>query len=348
MRRSSNFAVAAGIIAIAAAGTLRFVVVPGQSQLPADTDTTRSYEGTIATMLNAEALAAGDLDNAIVRDLPVTLERSTLVTDVADGNATVRETAGIFAPDGSPVLASDTTFVVDRRTMLGQGDRSGLLMGWPIDTEPRDYTGWSGDLQSEVTLTYTGQENFQGIEALVFTSDISGRIVDVETLSRFPSALPKFVLPMVAGALTLSPEAEAALPSLLSVLPDSVPLAYFLNSTTTYWVDPATGMVLDLDRTESRQVAFDVEGIPATPLADVYSISYQGTEASVAQTVADSNANSSKLATFGSTVPIALLVLALALFAFAARGGRKPSEPTAPPVAPNADPTSAEREHAHV
>lgn len=318
MRRTQLLAGTIGVLAIASAATLRFVVVPGQAQLPADTDTSRAYEGTIGVMLNAEALAAVDLANVMVRDLPISIERTTTVTDVADGNATVTESAVVSAPDGSPVLATDATYLVDRRTMEAQGDRAGLVIGWPIGTEQRDYTGWSSDLQSEVDLAYLRTEAFQGIDAYVFEADYTGRIVDPEVLARFPASLPKSALPIVAQVLAVEPEIAAGLTGLMDALPDDVPLGYWLSSATTYWVDPTTGMVLDIDRTESRDVAFDVDGVPAMPLASVFSMSYRGTEASVADTVADAESSGAQLIRFGTTFPIALVLLGAVLILVAA------------------------------
>ncbi len=327
MQRQSALFAAAGLVAIAAAGTLRFVVVPAQAQLPADTDTTRTYEGTVTTLLNAEALAAGDLGNAILRDIPVQIQRATAVTSVADGNATLAETSVVTAPDGTVLLGSESTYVVDRRTMLAQDERSGLVIGWPIGTEARDYAGWSADLQSEVPLTFTGTDTRAGIDVHVFESSVTGTIVDPATLSQFPSSLPKFALPLVAGALDIPSAVAEQLPTLLQVLPDEVPLGYTLTSDTTYWVDATTGMVIDLDRTESRAVFFDVEGVPATPIADVFAWSYTGEEASVAATVADARAAGQTLTTFGTTLPIVLLVVGGLLLLLAARRG-KPSEET--------------------
>lgn len=42
-----------GVLALAAAAVLRFVVVPSQSQWPADVDSTRSYSGTLEQISTA-------------------------------------------------------------------------------------------------------------------------------------------------------------------------------------------------------------------------------------------------------------------------------------------------------
>lgn len=329
MRSMSTLAAVGGILAIAAAATLRFAVVPAQAQLPADTQTSRTYTGSISQMLDAEALAAGDLANVIVRDVPVTIVRDTSVTSVQDGRATVAESSVVSAPDGTPIIGSQATLSIDRKTMLDEG--GALAIGWPIGTEARDHTGHSGEIGQDVTLVHTGSELFRGIDALVFQADFQGRIVDPNVLGRFPASLPKATLPLVASALDLPAEIAASLPALLTALPDDVPLGYWLESSTTYWVDPATGMVLDLERSEARQVAFDVPGVPATPLAAVFSMSYRGEEASVAATVEESMANADRLTTFGTTLPIGLTLLGLVLLASAFLLRRRPSAPT--PVA---------------
>jgi hypothetical protein len=56
MRKSTITLGTLGIIAIAAAATLRFAVVPGLAQVPGNLDLTGHYSGT-ASLLNSAALA---------------------------------------------------------------------------------------------------------------------------------------------------------------------------------------------------------------------------------------------------------------------------------------------------
>lgn len=330
MRSPTILAAAGGLLAIAAAATLRFAVVPAQAQLPADTDTTRTYTGTIGQMLDAEALASADLANVLVRDVPVTIVRQTAVTSVDGGRAVVAESSLVTAPDGSTVLASGTELSIDRRTMLDE--RGALAIGWPIGTEARDHVGHSTEIGQDVTLAHLGTEVFRGVEAYVFESRFSGQIVDPTLLARFPASLPKAMLPLVAGVLDVPAELAAALPTLSEALPDEVPLGYWLDSSTTYWVDPTTGMVLDLDRSEVRSVALDVPGVPATPLAEVFSLSYRGDDASVAATIDEARANAGRLTLFGTTLPLGLALVGLALLATAFLARRRPTATAAAPA----------------
>ncbi len=318
---------AGGVLAIAAAGFVRFSVVPDRAQLPADTDVTAAYTGTVDAILSADALAAGDLANVLLTDIPATITRNVMVTGTDGDVATVNETATVTAPDGTVLIGTNATFDLDRRTMEGVGERDGLLIGWPIGTEQRDYTGWSTDLQDTVDLTFVGTEEHAGIDTYVFSTDVSGQIVDPELLSLLPASLPKALLPQVAAALDLPEALASRLPAILEALPEDVPMQYAVQSNTTYWVEPTTGIVVDLDRVETRTIAFDVDGVPAIPLADVFSISYTGEEASVAARVADATDKANQLQTFGTTVPVGLTVLGVVLLGVAfLLGRRRPQE----------------------
>lgn len=337
MQRSTLGRVAAlgGLGLLAGAAVLRFVVVPGQAVLPADTDTTRTYEGTIETLLDAEALAAFDLGNLLITDLPIEIERHVEVTDVADGTALVAEETVVAAPDGTPVLATDATYAIDRRTMEATptfGETSsdaaeGLVIGWPIGTEARDYEGWSSDLQSTVTAEYVVTEERGGVDTYVFDATVSNeRIVNEALLSQLPAELPKAQIGTFASLLGVEESALAALDPFLAQLPDEVPLGYVYSVETRYWVEPTTGIVVDLVKDETRSVVLDVEGLSSLPVASIYDVTFQSTSESVAAAVADARDASSTLGLFGTTLPIGLAVAGLGLIAFGAMGRRDDEE----------------------
>ncbi|WP_342659991.1 hypothetical protein [Rhodococcus ruber] len=71
----------------ALAGPTRFIVTPYTAQLP-----TVTYIGT-ATLLNADAKQAGDVDSAIVKDVPLTIDRRVPVLE---------RSAPPSSPTGSP------------------------------------------------------------------------------------------------------------------------------------------------------------------------------------------------------------------------------------------------------
>ena len=62
---------AVAMILVIVALVVRFAIFPGMKQLPDDLDKTRSYEGTLNSMMNAEALATMDIMNLFLKDVPV-------------------------------------------------------------------------------------------------------------------------------------------------------------------------------------------------------------------------------------------------------------------------------------
>jgi len=302
-----------GVVMLIAAAVLSFVVVPDRAQLPEDTDSTRTYEGQVATLLNADALASGDLGNVVLRDLPVTIEQQVEVTAVDGGTADVTDASTVTLPDGTPLLQTASTYVVDRKSMSAQGDADGLVIGWPVNPEAVDTTVWSGSLQTAVPAVYEATEEHAGIETLRFTAVESGRIVDAAWLETVPTSVPSGLLGILATALDAPAAVMQQLGAAGESLPVDVPLAYLVEASTTYWVHPTTGMVIDADVAETRSVVLDVPGMETTPVAPVLDLAYQGEADSVAATVAEADDLAGQLSLFGSIIPVALTAVGFVL-----------------------------------
>lgn len=324
VRRTSTLVLAfLGVLALVGAVALRFVVLPSQAQLPADVDSTSTYEGTLGAYLDTSALASGDLSSLLLTDEPVTITRHAEVTATDGDVATLQQDTTIALDSGRTLVESGSTTNVDRRTMQDVDAADGRVIGWPIGTEARDYIGWSSDLQELIALAYDGTEEHAGIETYVFRSEFDGRIVGEDVLAHFLPTLPKAMLPGIAEALSLPAALTAQLPLLMDILPDDVPMQYAVDATTTYWVDPTTGIVIDVESDEVRTAAFDVQGIPSLPLAEVFSISYSATDQTVAGNVESARDGASKLTTFGTVLPVSLAVLGVLLLIGAVVSARR-------------------------
>ena len=106
-----------GLVVIIAALVLKFSVVEGMKQWPDDVDTTRYYEGTLNTMLNAEALETMDLMNIFLHDVPVDISRH-YTTEETDGNkAIVREIIVVSGPDEETILSTDKYYAIHRKNL---------------------------------------------------------------------------------------------------------------------------------------------------------------------------------------------------------------------------------------
>jgi hypothetical protein len=309
-----------GVLLIAAAAIIRFVVLPGQAQFPDDVDTTRTYEGTVS-LLNAAAVGSGDFANLFLTDVPVTIDRTVQTIEVDGGEALVEDAQVMKAPDGSTLLEMATLYTIDRKTMdavpdftdNGLPDRQGLVIGWPIGTEKEDYVGWSDDPAQTVTLAYAGEEERGGITTYKFTSS-SGpeKIVDPDMLANFPPALPQSFLTQAAPLLGLPADMVAQLGAVLPALPDPVPLSYTYEFEAEYWVDPTTGVVVDTVKHDKRDVVLEADILPApVPLTTVYDLNYTASAQAVEEAVDDAQSNGRLLAIFGTWIPLAGLVLGL-------------------------------------
>ncbi len=321
-----------GILLIAAGVVFLLVVIPGIAQWPDDVDSNRAYEGELAVMLNAEALANLDLANIFLRDVPVTIDRHVETLEVDGEKALVLDSAVMSSPAG-PLQQAEDVYSIDRKTMLHIGnftddtrviDREGLVVGFPIGTESAGYTGWNGDTLETNTLSFVREEVHEGLDTYYFTA-ASGPdlITDPRLLASFPAALPKAVIEGLVPALGLPDEIVAQLGQALPLLPDPIPLAYTYAYETEYWVEPTSGVLIDYAKMESRSVALNV-GNPV-PLAEVMHLEYVQTADSVADAVADAEDAKGQLFWLGTVLPYALVVVGaiLALLGIVAYSRKK-------------------------
>jgi hypothetical protein len=309
-----------GVLFVAAALVVKFAVVPAFAQFPDDVDSTRTYEGTLEVMLNAEALAAGDVAGIFVEDVPIRLSRHVTTEDTDGGKALVREVATTTAADGTPLpLDSEDWYTIDRKTMghienfAGHPEvleaRQGLVVGFPIGTEQRTYSGWSDYYQSVVPLEFVAEEERAGVTTYHFRSQSGpAPIVDPETLAQFPPALPKSEVLALAPVLA-PPELQAQLGQLASVLSDPVLFAYLYEYETNYWVDPATGVLIDYTKDEAVVAGIQSDAVPGgvVPIGDVLGMTYQHTDDSIADAKEDAEDGGRLLTIFGTIVPASAL-----------------------------------------
>ena len=328
-----------GVLLIAGGLIVRFVVYPSQAKFPDDVDTTRTYDGELAVMLNAEALQTGDLATLFLRNVPVTLSRQVKTVETGgDNGAIVVEDAAMESPAGM-IAGSIDVYAIDRTTMehienFSDDDRvvrrTGLVIGWPIGSEQQDYVGWNDDTQSTVPIIYEGEEERGGIDTYRYRAmSVPEPIVNPVVLANFPETLPKDLIAQLAPALGLPDELLAQLGQLIEVLPDAVPLAYTYAFDKTYWIEPTTGVLIDTDVLESRVAAIAVPGQDPVGLAEVQNLTYTQSAQSVQDAVDDANDAKSTINLFSVTIPLVLVLAGLLLLVVGLylllRKGREPA-----------------------
>jgi len=313
-----------GVLLLAAGLVLMLAIVPGMKKMPADTDTTRDYEGTMVVLLNPA-------DFTFQKMLPITLQRHFAVTETDGDLALVKEEKTMMTGT-TPLQQVVTHYAVDRTTMLATDQypedwatsegflpREGIVLSWPMDTEQKDYTGWSDDYMSTVPLTFAEEATHErsGMTLYKFTSSSDPKPIVPEMVAAMglPTELPKAQVQQLLGQIDLSALPGDMLTQLFAMLPDPVPLGYYYGYDGTYWIDPVTGIIVDVEKAEKRSVSLSPDLLEGTPLAllpedqmaglrvPVSDFKYTATDASVMDAKADAEDAGSKLQLYGTTLP---------------------------------------------
>ncbi|RBM24352.1 porin PorA family protein [Streptomyces sp. PT12] len=320
MRRSTWILSGTAVVLVAASAVTRLVVYPEVHQVPSDTDNTFAYTGT-ASLLNAAAIESGDLANAFLADIPVSLDRRVQVVETDGGTAVVSDDVVVTGPDGAELSATSHRWSVDRVDLVDapapEGseaeEHQGLVISWPLDPEERDYTFWDPTTATEVPAVYDRTEDVEGRDAYVYVIEAAGELGDPAIADGLPDALPRDV---VAGLAETLPADQLPDPALLGALPDPVPLTYAATTQRVAWVDSETGTVLNgtLEQTIVAQTA-GPEG-PVT-LAPVNSLSVEGTEDGIAERADDAESAATMLWLVRTVIPLGLAAVAVVLLVLA-------------------------------
>lgn len=323
-----------GAILIVGGLVLMFVIVPGMEQFPDDVDTTRIYAGTMPVLLNAETFE-------FMTDLDITLERH-FMTEETDGDVALVLEEQMLLSEGEPLQRLVKRYAIDRKTMEwaddypdawaekeGFWERSGLVLGWPIGTEKKDYNGWSDDYRDTVDLVYDSEEERGGIDTYLFTAARPPEPIhpDAVVAMGLPTELPKEqFLALIEGA-DVPDSIKGAMP-LLNTLweSDMIPLQYYYEYEGWYWIEPQTGVLIDTKKHELRKVGLGDELVEAIPLlanlseeqrlasrVTVSDMTYQGIDQTLEDAKNDAQDAIDQLNLFGTTIPVIAIVIGVVL-----------------------------------
>ena len=316
MRRISWFiGLAVGILLIAAAPIVRWAVAPAVTVLPSDTNTMRVYTGTASTVINPSLLRGTLFGPALLHNQPISVIQHVKVLDTSGNNALVQESKRVTLQNNA--IANVThRYAVDRKDMgAGSGfngvtAQTGLTFNWPIHTGKQNYTGWVSDIQATTPLVYAGEATRGGINTYVFKASVpSTRVTDPAELSGLPS-------------------------SVLSTLPDPVPFGYLFSATSTYWIAPGSGVVVDVASHEVRTSGFVVAG-QILPVGPVLDFTYTSPALTLTAAASDAKDKAAQMRLISTTIPLVALitggVILLVLIGTAVYSRRRT---TAPPMTP--------------
>jgi MFS family permease len=309
-----------GVLLQTVAALLVLVIAPKATLMSDKADVTAHLSGK-ATLLNGEAIKAGDLAHVFLKDVPVVVDRHIHVTDTEDNTAIVAVDQTLHV--GPKASTTTKTYAVDRKTRLATTapdgytvePAHGLVIGYPFEPKKASvYTSYDPTTQTSGKATYVGAGTREGRAVNIYTTDITGGVKDANMLAGLPQGLPK---PALAGiASKLPAEKQAAFAPILAVLPDLVPLHYTSTTKITAYVDSMTGAAVD--QTFAQQV---VAGITVAgkdiDLVPVMALDAKVTPDSVHMLAARS-AKANLIYTIVATiVPIVLVIIGLAFEAVA-------------------------------
>ncbi len=346
MRKTAIAFGVVGVFFLATAGLLALWITPQLiARLPGDANTTRTYDGQIRSLADPAALQRGDFAAAIRPGRSEKLRRQVQVLQTSGESALVQDTR-MAAAAGRQIGAVTSQYAVDRRSLEATArhpgswsvtDAKGLTFGWPFGAKKRNYTGWVDFTQTTTQLRYVRHEQRGGVNTYVYRATVPATLIkNPQAVYGLPASLPAAML-QGAGRAGLVP--PGLLTSLAKAFPRAarIPLGYTYESTSTYWVAPATGIVVDVNTSERQTAAVVVPAGKIIPVFPVLVDSYHASQASVRAAATDAKNGSNIITTFGTTVPIVAAAAGFVLVVIAVvgwlRSRRQVPEVAQPPPA---------------
>lgn len=341
LRRSSLALIVVGMLLVATASLIHFVLVPSMTKLPADLDKTSMYSGTVARFDPAR-FGLGD-------GSPVTSERR-LTVDRVDGDvAVVTSSALVRRPEGE--TTSSHTYAIDRgdysqapapEGVEVEDQKGGMTFSLPLNPSPDGASLYDTVTREAIPLEHTGDSVVEGRDAFVLTGTISAPVADPEVLAPAQAGiaamarvgdgtvLPKQMVQLMAGILPA--ERKGPLAEVLDSLPDLVPVVLTSDNTIEMFVDKRFGAPLRTvqDQTTVLNVA---AGDTLLPVIDLSRSRIGTDDASAADAASELSSSQWMLDAVSRWVPLGLVVLG-ALLILAGIVRRKPIDDDPAAVTP--------------
>jgi DUF3068 family protein len=338
-----------GVLSLVAAALMAWWITPSYvARIPDGKDISRNYTGTFQSLLDPTALASGNLLGAIKQNVPLTVVQD-VKAEKTDGGKALMSDSRTTEAGGTKVEQTKWEYAVDRKSLEAVSSHpsswnvipaKGLTVSFPFGAQKKDYVGWVPETQTTTTLKYLRSESKQGITTYVYESKVSPtKIADPQILATLPKQLPASLLKLLASAGNLPAPQVAQLDQILPQLGAQATMAYLFQDDSTFWVDPNTGLVIDVHRNQQRVAALALPNGTAIPLLPAVAATYQDTAASSQKAADDARHGHTVIRWLGVYLPIILLALGFVLLVLAGglgllrgrRRGRGPTEPEAGP-----------------
>ncbi|MGC5054894.1 DUF3068 domain-containing protein [Micromonospora sp. DT48] len=326
-----------GVLLLALAAGLVFVVKPAMSKLPYDLDPTTSVaEAKGATFLQitngAVAINQGDLKSTI-QVTPERAKTAALSGDLAGDTVVWRVGQTVERIDTKELVSAyGAELALDRVSAAAVEwneqylDESGTpenvsfagqMYKFPFNSEQKNYEIFDRDLRQTRVAQFKGTEEINGLEAY-----------------RYEQVITDEKLPLAADRVTL----------LLGALaPGSTSGDVVYSNTRTVWIDPVTGSYLKV-REQQKKVLVPNTGTPTTLLDADFSYN----EETVTSSVDRAKKSRSQLTILGVYAPLGLVVLGLVLIVIGLLVSRNRTPSTVGRHAVGADPAPTRVDQAPV
>jgi len=326
MRKAAITSGVIGLILLVAAGLLAWWITPTfAARLPGNYNKTRTYDGTVHSLFDPAALAGANPASAVRKNLPATLTQNVKTVQTSGNTALIQQTATIKAA-GSQVGRTVSRYAVNRQTLMATRSHpggwnvtpaSGITVSWPLGAKKQTYTGWVSQTETTTPLRYVREAQQGGTDTYVYQANVPPTpIKNPQVLAALPTSLPTSLLPSLLHAGLVS---AAQIADLSRIFPGatSIPLGYTYQNRNTYYVSPASGLVVNVNNNETQMGGVKLPTGQIVPFIPVLDYSYHASPASLSQAASDAKSSSSGITLLGVTLPIIAAALGFLLLVLA-------------------------------
>ncbi len=339
MRRThaSVLLIAFGALLIVAGLVVMLAVAPQYRSVRKGDRYVQRFEGKVKRLVDPQTLE--DLGST-----SLVLDRAIRVEQISGAAALIHDERVLSTPDGR-LSQTNVRYALGRMSMTCTEDhpagwsslegfwpRRGLMDAWPFRVQQRDYWGWVDEYRSLLRLRFVGEVEHErsGLMAYRFASGSDRRpmaAAQVEFLG-LPTSLAKEDVYRLVDLPQVNPVLQRLLPEVLDTWTgQTVPVEYSYEVHTQYWVEPQTGVLLDMSVRETIRLGLDdqvaalsaLTGLTASQRAALQATLYDASIAATDTTVADARRHVTEklrpVRLYGTYLPIALIVAGLAIAA---------------------------------
>jgi hypothetical protein len=283
-----------GAFLVVTGALAKFYAYPALAVAPTDQNSVTDLSATDATIFDLTTLQQVTTDMTVANKTTGDVDASeeagddtvvwTSTTSYRDEIGNIRSrSAERYAFDAHTGEAVNCCDAFEENTD-GQREpvkRSGQISKYPFGTEKKDYKFWDATLGQAVTTEYLKEGERDGLKVYEFRYEVPTTTVGTRE-----------VPPSYAGL-----EGTEAL---------EMDIQY--STTTTHWVEPVTGVVIDRVSDTCNTLAYEGEALITTSCGE-----FSYTDDQVAENVDEYKSKASSLQMVQTTVPLVGLILGLLL-----------------------------------